>query len=88
IMHRRTTLPAFLAGGAILALTLAGCSGGGGGGGDEPVSGGVFRHAVYPEVGSIEPMTANQPQELQILTYAYEGLIYTDGEGEEYPWLA
>jgi len=87
-MHRRTTLPAVLAGGAILALTLAACSGGGGGSGDEPVSGGVFRHAVYPEVGSIEPMTANQPQELQILTYAYEGLIYTDGEGEEFPWLA
>jgi peptide/nickel transport system substrate-binding protein len=87
-MHRRTTLPAFLAGGAILALTLAACSGGGGGTEEEAVSGGTFKHAVYPEVGSIEPMTANQPQELQILTYAYEGLIYTDGEGEEYPWLA
>lgn len=87
-MHRRTILPAVLAGGAILAVTLAGCSGGGGNADGEPVSGGIFTHAVYPEVGSIEPMTANQPQELQILTYAYEGLIYTDGEGEEYPWLA
>jgi len=87
-MHRRSTIPALLAGSAILALTLAGCSGGGGGTEGETVSGGTFRHAVYPEVGSIEPMTANQPQELQILTYANEGLIYTDGEGNEYPWLA
>ena len=33
-------------------------------------------------------MTATQPQELQIINYAYESLISTDGEGEERPWLA
>ncbi|WP_159500525.1 ABC transporter substrate-binding protein [Microbacterium sp. 18062] len=85
-MHRRSTTPAFLAGAVILAMALTACSGGGGDA--QTGSGGVFRHAVFPEVGSIVPMTANQPQELQVITYAYESLIYTDGEGEEFPWLA
>lgn len=87
-MHRRSTAPAIVAGGAILALALSACSGGGGSTSEAPVSGGIFRHAVFPEVGSIVPMTANQPQELQIITYAYETLIYTDAEGNELPWLA
>ncbi|GGH46946.1 ABC transporter substrate-binding protein [Microbacterium album] len=80
------------AAGMIGALVLTACSGG-----DSPndpgndagyVSGGTFRHAVFPEVGSINPMTAAQPQEIQVITYAYESLLYTDGEGEQLPWLA
>lgn len=87
-MYRRT-IPALVVGGTILAMSLTACSGGGTEAADpDPVSGGIFRHAVYPEVGSIDPLTANQPQELQVITYAYESLIYTDGEGEQFPWLA
>ena len=92
---RRTTLPVTLVAGS-LALVLAACTasppGDDGTGGEttggEVVSGGTFRHAVFPEVGSIIPMSANQPQEIQIINYAYEALIYTDGEGEQLPWLA
>ena len=72
-----------------LAMTLASCSGSTDSSSeDDVVSGGTFRHAVYPEVGSIIPMTATQPQEIQVITYAYETLIYTDEEGEQIPWLA
>lgn len=85
---QRSTIPATLvAGGVILAMTLTACSGGGGNDA-EPASGGIFRAAVFPEVGSIIPMTATQPQELQVITYAYESLIYTGNDGEEIPWLA
>lgn len=55
---------------------------------DELVDGGTFRHGVYPEVDSIIPMSATQPQERQIITYAYESLLYADEEGEYHPWLA
>ncbi|WP_083587297.1 ABC transporter substrate-binding protein [Agrococcus sp. Marseille-P2731] len=93
-MQRRSTPAILIAGTAIMALTLAGCGAAepgesaGPSEGGAPVSGGTFRHAVFPEVGSIVPMTATQPVELQIITYAYESLIYTDQEGEELPWLA
>jgi peptide/nickel transport system substrate-binding protein len=88
-MHRSTKAATLVAGGVIFAMTLSACSGSDGGGdAGEPVSGGIFRHAVFPEVGSVDPLTANQPQELQVMTYAYESLIYTDGEGEQSPWLA
>ena len=86
-MQRSTIRATLVAGGVILAMALTSCAGTGS---DEEatVSGGTFRHAVFPEVGSVDPLTANQPQELQIITYGYESLIYTDGEGQEYPWLA
>ncbi|GGD62352.1 ABC transporter substrate-binding protein [Microbacterium murale] len=79
------------AGLVVLAMTLASCSGSAGGQGSpegDYVSGGTFTQAIFPEVGSIIPMTATQPQEIQINTYAYETLIYTDAEGEQSPWLA
>lgn len=90
IPRRKAAAAAVL--GIAAALVLTACSGGSSpdGSGDEAdyVSGGTFRHAVFPEVGSIIPMSANQPQELQVITYAYESLIYTDQEGRELPWLA
>lgn len=92
-MKHRTAIPA-MAGAVVLALGLAACGGGqdpagdGTDGEEEVVSGGTFRHAIFPEVGSIIPMSAAQPQELQVITYAYESLIYTDQEGEQHPWLA
>ncbi|WP_404474992.1 ABC transporter substrate-binding protein [Microbacterium aerolatum] len=79
------------AGLVVLAMTLASCSGSTGSASPDEgdyVSGGTFRQALFPEVGSIIPMSATQPQEIQIVTYAYETLIYTDKEGEEFPWLA
>ncbi|QTV80059.1 hypothetical protein KAE78_02840 [Microbacterium sp. NIBRBAC000506063] len=89
-MKRRSALPV-AAGFIALAMTMASCSGStenGASGEGDPVSGGTFRHAVFPEVGSIIPMSANQPQEIQVITYAYESLIYTDESGERLPWLA
>lgn len=76
------------AGLVVLAMTLASCSGSADNGSGEAVSGGTFTQALFPEVGSIIPMSATQPQEIQIVTYSYEELIYTDSEGEEIPWLA
>ncbi|MGO1506845.1 MAG: ABC transporter substrate-binding protein, partial [Microbacterium sp.] len=89
-MKRSIAVPAG-AGLVVLAMTLASCSGSAGGSGSSEgdyVSGGTFTQAVFPEVGSIIPMTATQPQEIQINTYAYEKLIYTDAEGGQTPWLA
>lgn len=87
-MKRSIAVPAG-AGLVVLALTLASCSGStGNADGGEVVSGGTFTQAIFPEVGSIIPMTATQPQEIQIVTYAYETLIYTDADGAEIPWLA
>ncbi|WP_300264935.1 ABC transporter substrate-binding protein [Microbacterium sp.] len=88
-MKHSTAIPA-AAGAVVLAMTLTACGGASPEGEDtgEYVSGGTFRHAVFPEVGSIIPMSATQPQEIQVITYSYESLIYTDSEGEEYPWLA
>lgn len=89
-MKRSIAVPAG-AGLVILALTLASCSGSAEtppSSDGEVVSGGTFQHAVFPEVGSIIPMSATQPQEIQVITYAYETLIYTDQEGEQIPWLA
>ncbi|MCR2824781.1 ABC transporter substrate-binding protein [Microbacterium sp. zg.Y909] len=87
-MKRSTAIPVG-AGIVALALTLAACSGTSeAGGGDDAVSGGVFTQAIFPEVGSIIPMTATQPQEIQVITYAYESLIYIGPDGEEIPWLA
>lgn len=86
-MTRSTALPVG-AGLVALALTLTACGGAGDNGDDAVVSGGTFKHAVAPEVGSIIPMTATQPQEIQVIRYAYESLIYIDETGEEIPWLA
>ncbi|MCP2635432.1 ABC transporter substrate-binding protein [Microbacterium sp. HD4P20] len=88
-MKRSTALPVGV-GIAALALTLTACGGAPSApeGDDAVVSGGTFRHAVFPEVGSIVPMTATQPQEIQVISYAYESLIYIDEDGEELPWLA
>lgn len=96
------TRPAALLGIGLLGLTA--CGGGGeatenGNGASDTggapevseedlVDGGTFRHALGVEVGSIIPMSANQPQERQVISYAYETLLYTDDEGEYHPWLA
>lgn len=70
-------------------LSLTAC-GGSGGGGEDPVfvSGGTFTAAVNGEVNDTIPMTGSQPQERQVMAYAYESMIYTDEDGEFEPWLA
>jgi len=87
---KRSTAVAVGAGFVALALTLTACGGASNTPGDDEavVSGGTFRQAIFPEVGSIVPMTATQPQEIQVITYAYESLIYVEPAGEEVPWLA
>lgn len=97
-MQRSMKPTVLVAGTAVAALVLAACGGEDANNGDngtpappadgEVVSGGIFRHAVFPAVGSIIPMTATQPSEIQVITYAYETLIYADGEGEDHPFLA
>ncbi|MGM1017917.1 MAG: ABC transporter substrate-binding protein [Actinomycetota bacterium] len=89
-MKRSIAIPA-AAGFVVLAMTLASCSGSTDNGSPDEgnyVSGGTFQHAIFPEVGSIIPMSATQPQEIQIITYAYETLVYTESDGTQVPWLA
>lgn len=69
------------------ALSLSACGGGASSGADL-VSGGTFIAAVNGEVSNTIPMTSTQPQERQIVSYAYETLVYTDESGEFVPWLA
>lgn len=95
---KRPTAVSVVVGAVALALTLMSCTSGDPTTTPDPsvtpdptTSGepaGIFRHAVAPEVGSVNPMSANQPQEIQVITYAYETLIYTNNSGERLPWLA
>lgn len=85
-----------IAGAGVLALSLVltSCSSNADSGAptatdDAPVvTGGTFRHAVSSDIGSIVPMTATQPQEIQVITYAYETLLYQSRDGEPQGWLA
>ncbi|MEU3309300.1 ABC transporter substrate-binding protein [Nocardiopsis sp. NPDC006832] len=71
------------------ALCLTACGGPGGGEENaELVSGGTFTAAVTGEVNDTIPMTGSQPQERQVVTYAYESMVYIDEDGEFEPWLA
>lgn len=72
---------------SVAAFALSGCASGHGDSG-ELVSGGTFTAAVSEEVGSIIPMSAIQPSERQIVSYAYDSLIYADSDGKFEPWLA
>ncbi|MGC2941682.1 MULTISPECIES: ABC transporter substrate-binding protein [unclassified Brevibacterium] len=72
---------------SVSALGLAAC------GGSEAkdaslVSGGTFISAVNGEITNTNPLTSNQPQERQFVSYAYESLVYTHEDGEFVPWLA
>ncbi|MFL1380031.1 MULTISPECIES: ABC transporter substrate-binding protein [unclassified Nocardiopsis] len=69
-------------------LCLTACGGTAGGQDADLVSGGIFTAAVNGEVNDTVPMTGAQPQERQIMVYAYESLIYTGEDGEPRPWLA
>lgn len=69
-------------------LCLTACGGSAGDGEPGLVSGGVFTAAVNGEVNNTIPMTGSQPQERQVMVYAYESLIYTGEDGEPQPWLA
>lgn len=86
-MHRRSTTPAFLAGGVILAMAVTACSGASEGG-EEPVSGGTFVQAISADPGDLNPMQAVDFSTFEVITMAYEPLVYINPEGELEPWLA
>jgi len=89
-MKRSTLVPA-AAGLALLALTLASCAApadDGGGGGGNVVSGGTFVKAISDDPGDLDPMKAVSPDTFDVVTVAYESLIYVTPDGSYEPWLA
>lgn len=86
-MHRRSTIPALLAGGVILTMTVTACSGSSS---EDPavVSGGTFVQAISADPGDLNPMQAIDFSTFEVINMAYEALIYIDPEGELQPWLA
>ena len=83
--RKLTRSAAFL---SVGVLGLTACGGSADDGNTELVSGGTFSAAVNGEVNDTVPMTGSQPQERQIMVYAYESMIYTGEDGEPVPWLA
>lgn len=89
-MKRSTILPAAV-GAVLLALTLASCAGSSDGGGAGPgnyVSGGTFVKAISDDPGDLDPMKAVSPDTFDVVTIAYESLIYVTPDGKYEPWLA
>lgn len=89
-MKRSTLVPA-AAGAALLALTLASCaapSDTGGGDSGNYVSGGTFVKAISDDPGDLDPMKAVSPDTFDVVTIAYESLIYVTPDGGYEPWLA
>lgn len=90
-MKRSKVAPA-LAGAVILTLALASCSGAS----DDSaaptegdfVSGGTFVKSLSDDPGDLNPMKTVSPDTFEVVTIAYESLIYVTPEGEYEPWLA
>lgn len=90
-MKRSLIAPA-AAGAVVLAMTLAACSGSSDPS-DAPadgdfVSGGTFVKSLSDDPGDINPMKTVSPDTFEVVTLAYESLIYVTPEGEFEPWLA
>ena len=89
---KRSRLVPVAAGAVILAMTLASCSGSSDPQGDvaegEFVSGGTFVKSLNDDPGDINPMKTVSPDTWEVVTLAYESLIYITPEGEAEPWLA
>jgi len=74
---------------AVAALALSACTAtpNGGDGGDY-VSGGTFVKALTGDPGSIIPFNAVSFDTWEVVSTAYEALVYTTPDGEQKPWLA
>jgi peptide/nickel transport system substrate-binding protein len=74
---------------AVAALALSACSGSPD---DAPtgdyVSGGTFVKALTGDPGSIIPFNAISFDTWEVVSMAYEALVYVDPDGEFKPWLA
>ena len=89
-MKRSLIAPA-AAGVVVLAMTLAACSPGSpnnGGGDGDFVSGGTFVKSLSDDPGDLNPMKAVSPDTFEVVTLAYESLIYVTADGDLEPWLA
>ncbi len=91
-MRHSASVPA-AAGAVILAMTLASCSGSSDPSPSTPaaddfVSGGTFVKAVSDDPGDLTPMKAISPDTWDVVSIAYESLIYVSPDGDYKPWLA
>ncbi|WEK60732.1 MAG: ABC transporter substrate-binding protein [Candidatus Microbacterium colombiense] len=90
-MKHRMLVPA-AAGAVILAMTLASCSGStdpdSGTAEGDFVSGGTFVKALSDDPGDLNPMKTVSPDTFDVVTIAYESLIYVTPDGDFEPWLA
>jgi len=90
-MKRSIVIPA-AAGSVILAMTLASCSGTtetpDAAGSGEYASGGTFIKATGGDPGDLNPFQAVSPDTWDLLSLAYESLVYVTPEGDYVPWLA
>ena len=79
------------AGASIVAVTLAltACSTGGNTpSSEEFVSGGTFVKAIGADPGNLNPFKVVDLNAWEVITYAYESLVYVNSDGDFVPWLA
>lgn len=89
-MKRSRVIPV-AAGAIVLAMALVSCSGTSEqstGEDGEFVSGGTFVKSLSDDPGDLNPMKTVSPDTFEVVTIAYESLIYVTPEGEYEPWLA
>lgn len=77
------------AGIAAVALALTACSPGSPGGEEQEfVSGGTFVKAIGGDPGNLNPFKMVELDGWEVITYAYESLVYVTPDGDLIPWLA
>jgi peptide/nickel transport system substrate-binding protein len=87
--HVRTAVVAV---GAVLVTTLAACSSSSSPatttGDSKFVSGGTFRKAIGADPKNLNPFKMVDLDGWEMITYAYESLVYVTPDGDFVPWLA
>lgn len=87
-LRTRTALCA-TAGLSAVALTLSACTSGEPDTGDPTfVSGGTFVKAIGADPGNLNPFKVVDLNAWEVITYAYESLVYVTPDGDFVPWLA
>jgi peptide/nickel transport system substrate-binding protein len=89
-MNLRTrTLLSAGAGVAAVTLALTACTAGPSEPGEgDFVSGGTFVKAIGADPGNLNPFKVVNLDGWEVVTYAYESLVYVTADGEFVPWLA
>lgn len=90
MQHRRSLSLAATLAAAVLVLSTAGCSGQGSPGPSDAkyVSGGTFVKSIGADPGNLNPFKMIALEGWEILTYAYESLVYETPDNKFVPWLA